>query len=343
MERRAWGKRAAIGLAVVCVSGAAAWGVLAIYYSGASHPALRTVLVVLFGASGIATLVLFARPHGRWRAFGGFVLIFVGLLVWWSRIEPSNHRDWKPEVAVLPYATEDGDRITLHNIRNFDYRSETDFTPAYYDKSFDLRELRTVDLIASYWAGPAIAHIFLSFGFGGKDYLAISIERRDERGEDYSALKGLFKQYELFYVVADERDVIRLRTSYRQDPPEEVYLFRLQISTEVAHRTLREYLRKVNSLRSHPEFYNTLTTNCTSNIWLHTHVNADRVPYSWKILASGYVPDYLYEQGRLETRVPFAELKRLAHINALAQEAGSASDYSARIRTRLAAPTPSKR
>ena len=341
MGRRTRPRRVAVVLAVLCVSGASVWGVFAIYYAGPDHPALRTALAALFGVSGIATLVLLAQR--RWRAFGGFLLVFVGLLVWWSRIEPSNHRDWKSEVAVLPYATEDGDRITLHNVRNFDYRSETDFTPAYYDKAFDLRELRSVDLIASYWAGPAIAHVFLSFGFGGSDYLAISIERRDERGEGYSAIKGLFKQYELFYAVADERDVIRLRANFRQDPPEEVYLYRLQVSGDIARGALREYLRKVNSLRTRPEFYNTLTTNCTSNIWLHTRVNPDRVPYSWKIMASGYVPEYLYEQGRLDTRVPFAELRRLAHINELAREAGSASDYSARIRIRLTESTPLKR
>lgn len=338
--RRTRPGRVAVVLAVLCVSGASMWGVFAIYYAGPDHPAFRMALAALFGIFGIASLVLLAQRRGRWRAFGGFLLVFVGLLVWWSGIEPSNNRDWKLEVAVLPYATEDGDRVTLHNVRNFDYRSESDFTPAYYDKVFDLRELRSVDLIASYWAGPAIAHVFLSFGFGGSDYLAISIERRDERGEGYSVLKGLFKQYELFYTVADERDVIRLRTNYRQDPPEEVYLYRLQVSADVARRALREYLRKVNSLRSRPEFYNTLTTNCTSNIWLHARIDPDSVPYSWKILASGYVPEYLYEQGRLDSRVPFAELKRQAHINELAQEAGSASDYSARIRIRLAEPPP---
>ena len=124
---------------------------------------------------------------------------------------PLNARDWQPDVAVLPSATIDGERVTLHNVRNFIYRSATDFTPQYYDKTVDLRQLETVDLIASYWAGDAIAHLMVSFGFGETDYVAVSIETRKERLEDYSSLKGFFKQYELIYVVADERDVIRLR------------------------------------------------------------------------------------------------------------------------------------
>ena len=202
---------------------------------------------------------------------------------------------------MLPYATISGDRVTVHNIRNFDYRSETDFSPAYYDKTFDLRELQSVDIVAAYWTGPAIAHDFVSFGFTGDDHLAVSIEVRKPKGEGYSTLKGFFRQYELFYVVADERDVIRLRTNYREDPPEDVYIYRTKSSSEARRRLFLEYMHRINALRTQPEFYNTLTTNCTTNIWTNSHVNPERVPLTWKILASGYVPEYLYEQGRLET------------------------------------------
>ncbi len=234
---------------------------------------------------------------------------------------------------MLPYATMEGDRVTVHNIRNFSYRSETDFTPAYYDKSFDLRELRSVDIVTSYWTGPAIAHVFVSFGFTGDDYLAISIEVRKPKGEGYSTLKGFFRQYELVYVVADERDIIRLRTNYRRDPPEDVYIYRAKASIEVVRRLFLEYIHRINALRTQPEFYNTLTTNCTTNIWTNNHVNAGRVPLSWKILASGYVPEYLYEQGRLESMgLSFPELQERSHVNARAQAADGAADFSRRIR-----------
>lgn len=334
-----WLVRAAIGALAACVLlGATAWGALALYYSDLASAVPRIALATLFAVLGLTTLALLGWRPWRWRALGGFALVFAVLLAWWSGITPSNDRDWKPEVAVLPTASIDGDRVTMHNVRNFDYRSETDFTPRYYDKTFDLRKLQSVDLVASYWAGPAIAHIFLSFGFGRNDYLAVSIERRDQRGEGYSAIKGLFKQYELFYVVADERDVIRLRTNFRRDPPEQVYLYPLKGTAESARRVFREYLREINALREHPEFYNTLTTNCTGNIWLHARINPGHVPYSWKILASGYVPEYLYEQGRLDTRLSFSELRRRAHINALARKADDAPDFSERIRAGLAVP-----
>ena len=213
------------------------------------------------------------------------------------------------------------------------YRSETDYTPAYYDKTFDLQELRSVDLVTSYWTGPAIAHVFVSFGFTGDDYLAISIEVRKPKGEGYSTLKGFFRQYELVYIVADERDLIRLRTNYRHDPPEDVYIYRVNASIDVERRLFLEYMHKMNELRAHPEFYNTLTTNCTTNIWTNNHVNEGRVPLSWKILASGYVPEYLYEQGRLETMgLSFPELQERSHVNARAQAAGGAADFSRRIR-----------
>jgi hypothetical protein len=267
-------------------------------------------------------------------------LCWWGVLVgWWSTIAPSHGSDWQPDVAVLPSATVEGDRVTLHNIRNIEYRTATDFTPRYYDKTFDLRRLESVDLVSSYWGGEAIAHLFGSFGFGGQDYVAISAETRKERTEDYSTLKGFFKQYELFYVVADERDVIRLRTTYRQ-PPEDVYLYRTRVPPAQARRLFLDYVRDINRLVEQPAFYNTLTTNCTTAILFHARASGGMARYNWKVLFSGYAPAYAYEIGRLDTRLPFADLKRLSHINARAQAAGDAPDFSQRIRAGLPMPTP---
>jgi hypothetical protein len=162
--------------------------------------------------------------------------------------------------------------------------------------------------------------------------LAISIETRKEKGEGYSTIKGFFRQYELHYVVADERDVIRLRTNYRHDPPEDVYVYRLQGSIESGRAFFVDYMKQINALNAKPAFYNTLTTNCTTNIWVHSRVNAGHLPFSWKILASGYVPEYLYEAGRLDTSVPFTELRQRAHVNARALAADKAADFSRRIR-----------
>jgi len=294
------------------------------------------VLAAAFGLGTLGTLVWL--PHRR-RTLVGFVLVWAVLLAWWSTITPANERDWQPDVAVLPSATVDGDRLTLYNIRNFEYRTDTDFTPRYYNKTFDLQQLDEVDLLSSYWAGDAIAHVFVSFGFRGQDYVTISIETRKERNEEYSPIRGFFKQYELIYVVADERDVIRLRTTYRQ-PPEDVYLYRTRMPPRDARRLLMAYVQKMNRLVEHPAFYNTLTTNCTTNMLFHLRSFRGDIRYNWKILLSGYTAEYAYESGGLDTSMPFPELRRHSRINAQALAAHAAADFSQRIRAGLPRPPP---
>ncbi|HXJ09570.1 MAG TPA: DUF4105 domain-containing protein [Burkholderiales bacterium] len=324
--------RSMAALAALLVLGSAAWGVAALWYFDHASLAVRATLAAAFALASLFCLAGSFVDRWRRRALTGYAALFAIVLWRWEAIEPSNDRDWQPETARLAYATIAGDRITLHNIRNFAYRSETDFTPAYYDKTFDLGELDSVDVVASYWMGPAIAHVFLTFGFGGKDHLAISIEARKERDEGYSTVGGFFRQYELYYVVADERDVIRLRTNYRRDPPEQVYLYRLRGAPDAARRVFLDYLAELNRLKEQPEFYNTLTTNCTSNIWLHSRVNPGHLPYSWKLLVSGHVPELLYEHGRLDTSLPFAELQNRSLINGRAAAADQAADFSTLIR-----------
>lgn len=319
-----------IPLAVLTVA-ITGWGVLALAYAGPEHELARYAVATSFAIASLTVLIALSMRRWRWRALTAYLALFGAVLAWYSSIAPSNQRDWQADVALLPYATVEGDLVTVHNIRNFDYRSETDYTPAWYDRRFDLSRLSGVDLVAVYWMGPAIAHTFVSFEFAGGEHLAISIETRKEKGEGYSTLKGFFRQYELFYVVADERDVIRLRTSYR-NPPEDVYVYRLQGSIENGRRLFTEYMRQINAMRDRPQFYNTLTSNCTTDIWSNARVNAEHVPFSWKVLASGYVPQYLYELGRLDARVPFPELQRRAHVNARAQAADAAADFSRRIR-----------
>ena len=329
--RRRIGAIVGLVLAGLVMAGATAWGALVLYYLGAGSAGVRTAAAWSFAAVGLAALIALFVRRTRRLAGVGFAMALVPVLVVWGGATPSNDRDWQSEVAVLPYATLDGDRVTVHNIRNFDYRTETDFTPAYYDRSFDLRRLDRVDLVASYWMGPAIAHLFVTFGFGD-DHLAISIEVRKDRTRPYATLPGLFRQYELVYVVADERDAIRVRTNYRKDPPEDVYLFRVIAPIENGRRVFLDYMREINELREHPRFYNTLTTNCTTLILTHAAVNPGHLPYSWKVLLSGYAPEYAYERGRLDRSLPFEELKRRSHINAAARAADQAPDFSRRIR-----------
>jgi hypothetical protein len=319
---------------VLAIVVATTWGALVLFYLAPGSPTVRLMLAWAFALLGLVTVIALAFHRARRPVAVSFAIAFALVLVVWTATAPSNNRDWQPEVAVLPYATIDGDLVTVHNIRNFDYRTETDFTPAYYDRTFDLHRLDRVDLVAVYWMGPAIAHLFVSFGFGD-DHLAISIEARKEKNEGYSSVAGFFKQYELVYIVADERDVIRVRTNYRKSPPEEVYLFKVDGTHETARRIFLDYIRDMNDLRAHPRFYNTLTTNCTTMILAHTTVNPGHLPYSWKVLLSGYAPEYAYDQGRLDRSLPFEELKRRSHINAAAQAADKAPDFSQRIRAGL--------
>ena len=320
-------------LLAVWVVASAAWCVGALVIALPGSPGVRHALAAAVAAVALAALIVMPWRRWRWRALGTHGVLFALVLGWYLQLEPSNDRDWVTENARLAHATIDGNIVTVHNVRNFTYRSENDFTPAYYDKKLDLSRLEGVDLVASYWMGPAIAHIFLSFAFAGGDHLAVSIETRKEKGEGYSTVNGFFRQYELYYVVADERDVIGLRTNHRQDPPEQVYVFRLQGAGDGARRVFLDYMESLNALKAKPEFYNSLTTNCTTTIWMHGLVNPGHVPFNWKILASGYVPEYLYEQGRLHTGgLPFAELQRRSMVNERAKQAGTAADFASRIR-----------
>ncbi len=321
------------GLIGLLVIGAVAWGALALWFAFPAADGLRAALALAFvalGAGGLLAAVLHRRLVVPLLPFTVAVVV---LLAWWSTIEASNDRTWQRDVAMLPSAEIEGDVITLRNVRSFAYRSESDYTPRWYDKTVDLRQLDTLDLIAVYWMGDAIAHTILSFGFAGEQ-VAISIETRKELGEAYSVLGGLFRRYELYYVVADESDLIGLRTSYR-DPPEDVYLYRVNIPREHIRRLFLQYVVKINELYERPEFYNTVITNCTTNIVMHVRAFQERVPLSWKMLLSGYFPDLVYERGRLDQSLPFDALRRQSHINESARAAAGADDFSRRIREGL--------
>ena len=324
-----------VGLIVAVMT---AWAAGAIYYSNLPGSRLRAGLAIGFVvATGLAFVLL---PRRR-RTLAGFLVAFALLVVWWRGIPASNDRDWQPDVAVTPWAAIDGDRVTIHGVRNLDYRTETDFVPHWEERTYDLRKLDSADLIAVYWAGKAIAHIMLSFGFEGRDYVVFSIETRKERGESYSTIAGFFKQYELVYIVADERDIIRVRTSFRQ-PQEDVYIYRVRTPRASIRRIFLDYVKSMNELHAHPAFYNTLTTNCTTGVLLHTRVNPESPPMSWKVLLSGYVPDYAYDLDRVDTTRPFLELERMSKVNERAHAADRDPAFSQRIREGLPIPPPAR-
>jgi hypothetical protein len=322
---------AILSVVVALITG---WASLAIYYSNVPGQYLRAGLGGFFA---LATLAAFLFLPKRGRTLIWFVVAFGVVAAWWTTIPASNTCNWQPEVARAPHATIAGNSITVHDIRNFTYRAEQDFDAVYYDKTFDLAKLDSVDLIAVYWMGDAIAHIMMSFGFQGKDFITFSIETRKERGEDYSTVKGFFKQYELIYIAGDERDLIRVRTDYRK-PQEDVYLYRLGAQPERAQKLFMEYIRQINRMKQKPEWYNTLTTNCTTNIVHHMRTIGGQVRYNWNVLLSGYAPQYAYELGALDTSIPFEELRRRSYINPKAQAIGNDREFSRKIREGLPSP-----
>lgn len=310
------------------IAGSAAWATLALAFSplpGAPW------LAWLFPLCSLAVMI----PIRPWsRAVGAYAVLFLVVLAAWLAMPPANDREWQPDVAVLPYGVIDGDRITIHNIRNIDYRTETDYTVRHYDRTFDLSQLRSIDLFLSDWGLKTIVHTILSFGFADGSYLCISVETRKEVGEEYSALRGFFRNYELTYVVADERDLIRLRTNYRKG--ESVYLYRLGGSSlEVARKIFLDYIQHINGLHGQPEWYNALLGNCTTQIRGHTRPYAGKVWWDWRLLANGYVDEMAYEIGVLDQSLPFAELKQRSLINRRALAADRDPDFSRRIREGL--------
>jgi hypothetical protein len=301
------------------------WAAAALYFD-VRVPWLR---VPLAGAYGLAMLAVWILVKGKWRKVGLTVVGFALVLGWWFTLQPSNDRDWQPDLAVLPYADIDGNKITIHNIRNCDYRTETNFTVQHYDRALDLAKLQTLDLYMVYWGSPLIAHTMMSFGFADGEQVCFSIETRKQKGQEYSAVKGLFRQFELMCVVADERDVVRLRTNYRQG--EEVYLYRLRSSPASIRQLFLEYLQRANRLRQHPEWYNAVTDNCTTGIRAQ-RVASERAPWDWRMLVNGHGDELLYERGMFSTNLPLAELKERGHVNARARAAGQAADFSKQIR-----------
>lgn len=296
------------------------------------QPGLRMWVAALFGI--VAVLVpVFVRP--LWRAK---LVVAVGVtlvMTWWLSLQPRQYRDWKPVVALTPRAVIEGEMVTIYNVRNFEYRSEEDYTPRYERRVLDLGNLRGVDVFINYWGSPFMAHPIISFDFGSDGRVCFSIETRPEKGESYSALGGLYRQFELAYVVADERDVIRVRTNFRKG--EEVYLYRLK--APMMRESFLEYICTVNELHETPRWYNAITNNCTTAI-RQQRASSDRPPWDWRMLVNGLGDQMLYERGALDQSLPFPELKRISCINDRAKRANDAADFSERIREGLPGMAP---
>jgi hypothetical protein len=298
------------------------WALAALYID-VRIPALRIPLALLY-ALGIATVLVKygTRPKAAATCLAGFCIV----LAWWAGLKPSNEGAWRPDTRQTAWAEVNGNRATIHNLRNCDYHAEFDYTSCWIDRTVDLSQIRAADLFFINWGLRWIDHTILSFQFGDNEHIAFSVEPRAKIGQPYSAILGFFRQYELIFVAADERDVIRLRTNYRKGA--EVYLYRTRIQPDEARDIFLTYLNYLNQLRDHPEWYNPLTRNCSTTMSRKIIGDLNN-PQPLKLS----LDELLYSRGRLVTGgLPFPELKRREHINAAARAANQSRDFSALIR-----------
>jgi hypothetical protein len=290
---------------------------------------LRLPLLIVFLLALVTVLVKF-----RWRPISALLCLgcSVVVLLWWLSLKPSDIGNWQENVSRVAWAEVHGDDVTIHNVRNCDYRTEMDYSNCWSDRTVKLSHLQHVDLFFTTWGAPGIGHPILSFDFGDGQHIAFSIEARYKVGQGYSALLGLFRQYDLIFIAADERDVIRLRTNFRKD--EEVFLYRGNLDAAVSRSIFESYIQYLNKLKNQPEWYNAITRNCTTTMdsaMAKDTTNAQ--PWNYQLLLNGTLDRLMYQRGRIVSDgLPFPELKRRAHINPAAQAAGNSPDYSALIR-----------
>jgi len=308
---------------------AAAWTFGAVWFDGPFGRGNKIAAALL--AIAFVVVLLFVRPF--WRKLCIFVVLFAGVLLWWLAIKPRNDGNWQNNVAQLAWAEINGDEVTLHNVRNCDYNTETDYTARWEARAVRLSQITGIDLAVNYWGSPWIAHPIVSFQFADVPPVCFSIEVRKKVGQTYSAIGGFYRQFALIYVVADERDVIRVRTNYRKG--EDVYLYHTTISPAQARERFLEYSRSLNVLRDKPRWYNAVTTNCTTSIRTQ-RPPGERMPWDWRILLNGKADEMMYQRHLIVTGgLPFAELKARSLINSRAQAADGSPDFSKLIRVGL--------
>jgi hypothetical protein len=304
------------------------WATLAIYYSNLPWAGLRLALAIAFAA--FAVWAVWLSPQRRMSM--ALVVLYLGVVAWWISISPSHDRQWRPEVAVMPRAFINDDRVRLTGVRNFEYRTRNDFTVHYEEREVSLSHVTALDFYVSYWSEGLVGHTFLSFIFDNSPPLSISIETRPEVGEGFAPIASLFKQFELIYVVGDERDLVGVRANRRN---ETVYLYRLNASADDARRLLLVYLARINELADRPEFYHLLSNSCTINIIRYANAAGRSGKFDVRHLLNGLMDSYLYHSGRVDTSLPFDELRRRSLINEAAREVDGAPDFSQRIRASL--------
>lgn len=260
-----------------------------------------------------------------------FLIFLTVWLAWWLSQVPSFNRDWEPSDAILPTIAWSGDIVNIDNIRDFEWKTSTEFTPRYQKWSYNLNEIEWVNYIITPFSdrdGPA--HTMLSFTFSWGKHIVISGEIRKERGESFDAVRGILNQYELAYVVASEDDIIKLRTNYRKN---EVIIYPIKTEKEKIQLLFRSMLIRADKLTKEPEFYNTLWNNCTTSIL--THANAlrkNKLSGGQYIVLPSHSDEVIYEAGLIDTKFSLPEARKYYRIDELARSLTNEMNFSTLIR-----------
>lgn len=311
------------------VAAAALWAGMAIYFLLDSNALVRWGSLVSWTGVSLAALWGLRRGRENWALLAIFAVAFGGLFTAWWSMQPSQDRDWADDVAQRLRAEVHGSQVTLHNVRDFDWKTDTDYRPRWETRHYDLDRLQSADMALSYWMGPAIAHTLVTFGFDDGSRVVFSLEIRKERGESFSALGGFFHKFEETLVAADERDILRVRTNARG---EDMYLYRLNIPPAGLREVFMGYMRLAQRLDRAPHFYNTLTSNCTTIVFELVRQLEPSLPLDYRLLLSGYLAEYAYDQHGLLPGYDLATLRARGHVTARARAADRAADFSTRIR-----------
>jgi Domain of unknown function (DUF4105) len=322
------GRRMLIAVAVIVLPLLILWGGFALWYQIPGGPIVKTIVVVVWAAVGLALLVLALKGRPL-AALGSFAVVFAILLAWWNQIPPSNNRAWADDVSRTLSGRVDGNIVTLYDVRNFEWRTNDDYTKRWETRTYDLTQLESVDLICSYWSMKAIAHILVSFGFSDGSHVAFSVEIRREKQESFSEIGGFFKEFELSVIAADERDVIRVRTNVRG---EDDYLYHLRLPVEQMRSLFLAYVNEANTLVHTPRWYNTITVNCTTLVYHMMKRIVGALPLDYRLLFSGYLPEYVYKVGGLDPRYSLEQLRAFGRITDRAKAADQSARFSQDIR-----------
>ena len=305
----------------------AAWGALALHFQGPRNRVRRQLLIAVWLLFAFAVVVALRAYPLAAAAF--YLVAAVLLLAWWRGIRPARDRDWADEVARLATGRVEGDRVIVDHVRNFTWRTTTDYDVRWEQRSYDLNHLQSVDLILSYWGRPGIAHTLVSFGFADGGQLVFSVEIRKQRGEAYSEIGGFFRQFEASIIAADERDIVYLRTNVRG---EDCYLYRIHLGEDARRALLLAYVEEANRLAERPRFYNSLTNNCTTVVYRMLSRILRGLPLDVRLLLSGLLPTYIHRLGGLTPAHDPEELRERGRITRRAIEAGHVADFPQRIR-----------